>query len=69
MMKFAAALTSVACAVNLDAQQAGHDHGFTGKPGFSIGNRYQEPDYTQNYSESLPGADFNKQVYQFKENR
>ena len=66
-MKFAAALTSVAVAVNLETKDG--DHGFIGKPSFSIGQHYREPDYSQPYGEELPGADFNKQVYQFNENR
>ena len=39
----------------------------TGKPGFSIGSNYRAPDYTNPYEEKLPGADFNRQVYQFDE--
>ena len=30
---------------------------------------YQEPDYSKEYGEKLPGADFNKQVKQFSEDK
>lgn len=69
-MKFTIALvatTFVANAANLTTE--GGEHGFVGKPGFSIGPHYKEPDYTQEYGEVLPGADFNKQVYNFDEKK
>ena len=57
----------MAAAVSLDAEGgAGGEHG---KPSFSIGSHYREPDYSQPYGEKLPGADFNKQVYQFREDK
>ena len=42
---------------------------WSGKPSFGIGGHYREPDYSQEYGEELPGADFNKQVYNFNENK
>lgn len=69
-MKFTIALAASAYAANaasLSTEGAGH--GFVGKPDFSIGGHYREPDYEHEYGEELPGADFNKQVYQFNENK
>ena len=65
-MKFLAALAAIACytqAAILEEERHG------GKPSFSIGSHYRAPDYSQEYGEELPGADLNKQVYQFNENK
>ena len=65
-MHVSVALTSiaiVASAVNLEAENG--EATVVGKPGFSIGENYKAADYSQQYGEELPGADFNKQVYQF----
>ena len=66
-MKFIAALASTALAARAVSDPDGAQHSATGKS-FDIGNMYQAPDYAQPYGETLPGADFNKQVYQFREN-
>ena len=67
MLKFASVLSSAAYAVSVEPERGAHK--FQGKPSFSIGHRYKEPDYTQDYGESLPGADFNRQVYKFNEDK
>ena len=67
-MKFAVALTmSVAAAVTI--QEPAYGYNISQKPSFSIGQHYTKPDYTQEYGEVLPGADFNKQVYEFDEDK
>ena len=73
-MKFA-----IACAVsafaagatNLSADQSQQygASGNAGKPGFDIGSDYKEPDYSKAPPENLPGADFNKQVHDFNEDK
>ena len=66
-MKFAIALAASAYAANaVEIGQSGYNHS-TAKPGFSIGNNYIEPDYSQEYGEELPGPDFNRQVWGFDE--
>ena len=47
----------------VEASPYGHQASWDGKPSFGIGDHYREPDYSQEYGEVLPGADFNKQVY------
>ena len=44
-MKFIVALTSTALLASALKIKAEGDHGFDGKPGFSIGADYREPDY------------------------
>ena len=66
-MKFLAALASTVLAARAVRDPDGGQHSAGGKS-FDIGPMYQTPDYSQDYGEALPGADFNKQVYQFREN-
>ena len=66
-MKFVAALASTVLAARAVRDPDGGQHSAGGKS-FDIGPMYQTPDYSQDYGEALPGADFNKQVYQFREN-
>ena len=40
-MKFAAVLTSVACAVNIEAEKLALNYNLDGKPSFDIGQRYK----------------------------
>ena len=70
-MKFIVALTaavSVASAASLEAKAAGspnpyQDYHYFNHPG------YKAADYSKEYGEVLPGPDFNKQVYNFNENK
>ena len=75
-MKFAIALVATIAAANaasldavasLEAESGFGDHNQSGKPNFSIDNHYRQPDYSSEYGEELPGADFNRQVYRFNE--
>ena len=66
-MKFLAALASTVLAARAVRDPDTPQRSAGGKS-FDIGNMYQAPDYSQDYGEALPGADFNKQVYQFREN-
>ena len=76
-MKFAASLVlscAVASAVSLEskteaktessAQATASEPMYSGDAYFSHPG-YVEPDYAQPYGEVLPGADFNRQVYEF----
>lgn len=61
---FAVALVlTIAAVVKATSQATQYD----GKPDFSIGSRYVEPNYSQPYlaREPLPSADFNRRVYEF----
>ena len=69
-MNFTAVLlTTVACAVNIEGEKMSLNYNLDGKPSFDIGRRHREADYSSDYGETLPGADFNRQVYRFRENR
>jgi len=70
MMKFTLALTATAFAANAASlEHVSHAAEWVAKPSFSIGDSYKAPDYTSPYGETLPGADFNKQVYKFHEGK
>ena len=66
-MKFIAALASTVLVARAVRDPEGSQQSAGGKS-FDIGGMYRAPDYSQDYGEALPGADFNKQVYQFREN-
>ena len=67
-MKFLAALASTVLAARAVRDPADHQQRSAGGKSFDIGSMYRTPDYSQPYGEALPGADFNRQVYQFREN-
>ena len=67
-MKFLAALASTVLAARAVRDPKDTPQRSAGGKSFDIGSMYRAPDYSQDYGEALPGADFNKQVYQFREN-
>jgi len=79
MNKFSVALVSVTFAARAQASTLSASAAtiqppagpYQGKPSFSIGSAYQEPDYTQAYQERepLPSGDFNRRVHNFDNHR
>ena len=68
-MRFSIALIATAYAVtaiNLDVDAATKQQEYDQEhKSFDIGPHYQEPSYTEDYTSNFPGADYNRQVYNF----
>lgn len=55
-------------AVSVASEAAQQDVDYASDPNYFNYEKYNKPDYSKQYTEPLPGADYNKRVYDYSEN-